>query len=82
MNIAARLEGIAEPGGIAISDDTYRQVRDKLDVTFDDAGEQALKNIARPVRVYRVRLEAAAEHRHQRSACPINPQSPSCHFRT
>ena len=60
VNIAARLEGIAEPGGIAISDDTYRQVRDKLDVTFDDAGEQALKNIARPVRVYRVRLEAAA----------------------
>ena len=61
VNIAARLEGIAEPGGIAISDDTYRQVRDKLDVTFDDAGEQALKNIARPVRIYRVRLEAAAQ---------------------
>ena len=61
VNIAARLEGIAEPGGIAISDDTYRQVRDKLDVTFDDTGEQALKNITRPVRVYRVRLEAAAQ---------------------
>ena len=61
VNIAARLEGIAEPGGIAISDDTYRQVRDKLDVTFDDTGEQALKNIMRPVRVYRVRLETAAQ---------------------
>ena len=61
VNIAARLEGIADPGGIAISDDTYRQVRDKLDVTFDDTGEQTLKNITRPVRVYRVRLEAAAQ---------------------
>ena len=61
VNIAARLEGMAEPGGIAISDDAYRQVRDKLDVTFDDTGEQTLKNITRPVRVYRVRLEAAAK---------------------
>jgi adenylate cyclase len=61
VNIAARLESIAEPGGITISDDTYRQVRDKLDVTFDDAGEQKLKNITRPVRVYRVRLEAVAK---------------------
>src|SRR5262245_58452599 len=61
VNIAARLEGIAEPGGIAISDDTYRQVRDKLDVIFDDTGEQTLKNITRPVRVYRVRLEVAAQ---------------------
>jgi adenylate cyclase len=54
VNIAARLEGIADPGGICISDDTYRQVRDKVEVTFDDIGEQSLKNIARPVRVYRV----------------------------
>ena len=54
VNVAARLEGIADPGGIRISDDAYRQVRDKLDVTFDDIGEQSLKNIARPVRVYRV----------------------------
>jgi len=61
VNIAARLEGIAEPGGIAISDDTYRQVRDKLDVIFDDTGEQTLKNITRPVRVYRVRLQVAAQ---------------------
>ena len=51
VNIAARLEGIAEPGGICISDDAYRQVRDKLDVSFLDLGEQKLKNIARPVRV-------------------------------
>jgi adenylate cyclase len=52
VNIAARLEGIAAPGGVCISDDAYRQVRDKIDVNFQDSGEQELKNIARPVRVY------------------------------
>jgi TolB-like protein/tetratricopeptide (TPR) repeat protein len=61
VNIAARLEGIAEPGGICISDDAYRQVRGKLDVAFEDAGEQQLKNIARPVRVYRVQFDATAK---------------------
>jgi adenylate cyclase len=60
VNIAARLEGIAEPGGICISDDAFRQVRDKLDVDFQDAGEQQLKNIARPVRVYQLRPGMAA----------------------
>ena len=54
VNIAARLEGIAQPGGICISDDAYRQVRDKLDADFQDGGEHELKNIARPVRVYRL----------------------------
>jgi adenylate cyclase len=52
VNIAARLEGIAEPGGICISDDAYRQIRDRVDAAFDDKGETALKNIARPVRVF------------------------------
>jgi adenylate cyclase len=60
VNIAARLESIAQPGGICISDDTYRQVRGKLDVNFQDSGEQELKNIARPVRVYQLRPDAAA----------------------
>jgi len=46
VNIAARLEGIAQPGGICISDDAYRQVRGKLDANFQDAGERELKNIA------------------------------------
>ncbi|MEJ2378220.1 MAG: adenylate/guanylate cyclase domain-containing protein [Pseudolabrys sp.] len=54
VNIAARLESIALPGGICISDDAYRQVRGKLDADFQDAGEQELKNIARPVRVFRL----------------------------
>ena len=56
VNVAARLEGIAEPGGICISDDAYRQVRDKLETSFEDAGEQQLKIISRPVRVYRVKF--------------------------
>jgi adenylate cyclase len=55
VNIAARLEGIAEPGGICVSEDVYRQVRSKFDAPFEDGGEQQLKNIVQPVRVYRVR---------------------------
>src|SRR4030088_2553995 len=53
VNIAVRLEGNAEPGGISLSDDAYRHIRDKLDIAFDDAGEQKLKNIERPIRVFR-----------------------------
>jgi TolB-like protein/class 3 adenylate cyclase/Flp pilus assembly protein TadD len=60
VNIAARLEGIAEAGGITLSEDAWRQVRDKLAETFVDLGEQALKNIARPVRVYRIDVAGAA----------------------
>ena len=52
VNIAARLESVAQPGGICISEDAYRQVRDKLDTNFLDSGERQLKNIARPVRIY------------------------------
>jgi TolB-like protein len=60
VNIAARLESLADPGGICISDDAHRQIRDKIDAVFDDAGEQVLKNIARPVRVYKVRDAAGS----------------------
>jgi adenylate cyclase len=58
VNIAARLEGIAEPGGICISDDAFRQVRGKIEAEFADLGEQSLKNIARPLRVYRAVIES------------------------
>jgi class 3 adenylate cyclase len=54
VNIAARLEGVAEPNGICISEDVFRQVRGKVEAEFADIGEQPLKNIARPLRVYRV----------------------------
>ena len=56
VNIAARLEGIAEPGGVCMSDDAYRQVRGKVEVACDDMGPQPLKNIAEPMRAWRVRL--------------------------
>jgi class 3 adenylate cyclase len=59
VNIAARLEGIAEPSGICISDDAFRQVRGKVEVEVVDLGEQSLKNIARPLRVYRVGSSSA-----------------------
>ena len=58
VNIAARIEGIAEPGGISISEDAWRQVQGKVAANFVDAGEQGLKNIARLVRVYRVKIDA------------------------
>ena len=54
VNVAARLETIAEPGGICISSSVYDQITGKLDLGFQDIGEQALKNISRPIRVYRV----------------------------
>jgi adenylate cyclase len=56
VNIAARLEGIAEPGGVCMSEDTYRQIRGKIEIVCDDLGPQNLKNIAEPVRVWRVQL--------------------------
>jgi adenylate cyclase len=55
VSVAARLEPLAEPGGICLSAAAHEQARDKLDLAFEDLGEQSLKNIARPVRVYRVR---------------------------
>jgi adenylate cyclase len=70
VNVAARLEGLAEPGGICVSRVVRDQVRDKLDFAFEDMGEQQVKNIARPVRVYRVQDRAAP--REQPS--PASPQ--------
>jgi adenylate cyclase len=60
INVAARLEGIAEPGGVCVSEDAYRQTRGKVSAEFTDIGEQSLKNIARPVRAYKVGSSAIA----------------------
>jgi TolB-like protein len=60
VNVAARLEGIAEPGGICLSASAYEQVRGKVPVDFTDLGEQTLKNIARPIRAYAVGPSANA----------------------
>ena len=73
VNVAARLEAIAEPGDICVSDDAHRQIRDKLDIVFDDAGEQNLKNIERPVRVFKVMDRAAAARQRPRLALPEKP---------
>ena len=75
VNVAARLEALAEPGGICVSRVVRDQVRDKLDVSFDDLGEQQVKNIARPVHIFRVHLGegAAAEPEPARLALPDKP---------
>jgi adenylate cyclase len=64
VNLAARLEGLAEPGGICVSRVVRDEVRDKLDLAFDDVGEQQLKNIARPIRVFRVGIGGRAALTH------------------
>jgi adenylate cyclase len=66
VNVAARLEALAEPGGICVSARVQEDAIGKLDLTFEDIGEQALKNIARPVRAYRVATGSVATtmHRH------------------
>jgi adenylate cyclase len=60
VNVAARLEALAEPGGICVSRVVRDQVRDKLDFTFEDEGQQQVKNIARPIRVYRIPIAEKA----------------------
>src|SRR3984885_10116534 len=74
VNIAARIEGVAEPGGISISEDVWRQVQGKVAANFVDAGEQSLKNIARPVRVYRLELARKAASGPE-AARPLAPPS-------
>src|ERR1700746_4064628 len=71
VNIAARLEALAEPGGICLSAAAHEQVRDRLDIAFDDLGEQQVKNIARPVRTYRVALGASS-----RAVLPVGTPLP------
>jgi adenylate cyclase len=60
VNIAARLENMAEPGGICMSDDAYRQIRGKVDTAFEDMGLQTLKNITEPMRVWRMKIRSEA----------------------
>jgi TolB-like protein/class 3 adenylate cyclase len=61
VNIAARLEGIAKPGAIALSEDAYRQVRGRLDISVSDLGQKELKNIAEPIRVYSLDVGVPAQ---------------------
>jgi adenylate cyclase len=82
VNVAARLEPLAEPGGICVSRVVRDQVRDKVDFTFEDLGDQQVKNIARAVRVYRVRETSAAKSPwhllNRRCRCPTSRRSQCC----
>ena len=77
INIAVRLEGTADPGGILISDKVYNEVEGKLDAGFEDRGEQQLKNISKPVRAYAVRAGAPGALTEGLSAAPPLPDKPS-----
>ena len=90
VNVAARLEALAEPGGICVSRVVRDQVRDKLDFSFEDMGEQQVKNIARPIRVHRILLGDRTEPSELITlgganpplALPISRRLQSCRSRT
>ena len=91
VNVAARLEALAEPGGICVSGAVRDQVGDRLDdIAFEDLGEQNVKNITRPIRVFRVRFEpdasrerrSAARTARQRQSRPGSRPSPCCRSST
>jgi len=77
VNVASRLEGLAEPGGVCVSDDVQRQIGGKLDVAFDDLGEQHVKNIDKPIRVFRLRGAGPAESQADGLSQPHGAPSPS-----
>jgi adenylate cyclase len=77
INIAVRLEGVADPGGILISEKVYSEVEGKLDVGFEDRGEQQLKNISKLVRAFAVRAGAHSLLSERLSAAPPLPDKPS-----
>jgi adenylate cyclase len=72
VNIAARLEGVAQPGAICLSEDAYRQVKSRLDLVIRDLGETKLKNIAEPIRVYSLQVGSTAQ---AQPAVRSNPES-------
>ena len=85
VNIAARVEGVAQPGGICLSEDAYRQIRAKLDLSVDDLGEIKLKNIVEPYRIYSINVNALTtpktitkqEPQEQQDTPPSLPDKPS-----
>ena len=77
INVAVRLEGIADPDGILISEKVHSEVEGKLDVGFEDRGEQRLKNISKPVRAYAVSAGAHSALTERLSASPLIPDRPS-----
>src|SRR5499426_2200562 len=77
VNIASRLEGVAAPGAICLSEDAYRQVKARLDLSVSDLGQTRLKNIAEPLRVYSLAVGGAAKTKPQSQAEAVAPIAPS-----
>ena len=78
VNVAARLEGLSEPGGICLTGDAYRQVRGMIEAEFEDLGEQDVKNVAEPVRVYRIATTESGAVSAERAGEPLTlPDKPS-----
>jgi adenylate cyclase len=78
VNIAARLEGVCQPGAICLSEDAYRQVKQRLDLKVSDLGQTQLKNIAEPVRVYSLEVGQPAEAKPAPSAiAAVKPETPA-----
>jgi adenylate cyclase len=80
VNIAARLEGVAEPGAISLSEDAYRQVKARLDLAVTDLGPTQLKNIAEPIRVYSLQVGVPAEAKPVAPVQPAAPEKPTAHL--
>ena len=76
VNVASRLEGLAEPGAICLSGDAYRQAKGKVEASFEDLGEQTLKNVAEPVRVYQWVSDMPAAKRARRRSAPAKRALP------
>ena len=77
VNVAARLEGVAKPGAICLSEDAYRQVKQRLDLKVTDLGLTPLKNIAEPVHVYSLEVGAPANAKPPKPAEPVTPAAPT-----
>ena len=83
VNVATRLEQMADPGGVLISGKIYEEIEGKIEQTFEGRGEQQVKNLARPVRVYALAGATPSAGRTQsRCRSPTSPPSPSCHSQT
>ena len=77
VNIAARLEGLTEPGGICVSGKVHEEVRGKIDIGFDDLGAQQVKNIAHPIQTYRIALGSPAPVPDEAKSALVPPDKPS-----
>jgi adenylate cyclase len=77
VNIAARLEGIAKPGAICLSEDAYRQVKSRLDLAISDLGQVELKNIAEPIRVYSAEIATSAGAKAGSPMATLAPEAPA-----